>query len=59
MANSSSSRRTELRVAVAGLGAIGRKVAEALDQGIEGLTLAAVSAQWDDALARLKAFVEQ
>jgi aspartate dehydrogenase len=45
MANSSSSRRTDLRVAVAGLGAIGRKVAEALDQGIEGLTLAAVSAQ--------------
>jgi aspartate dehydrogenase len=45
MVNSSSSRRTDLRVAVAGLGAIGRKVAEALDQGIDGLTLAAVSAQ--------------
>jgi aspartate dehydrogenase len=34
-----------LRVAIAGLGPIGKKVAEALDQGIDGLTLAAVSAQ--------------
>jgi len=34
-----------LRVAIAGLGPIGKKVAEALDQGIEGLSLAAVSAQ--------------
>jgi aspartate dehydrogenase len=33
-----------LRIAVAGLGAIGLKVAEALDQGIPGCTLAAVSA---------------
>src|ERR1700735_4879021 len=33
------------RVAIAGLGPIGKKVAEALDQGIDGLTLAAVSAQ--------------
>jgi aspartate dehydrogenase len=32
-----------LRVAVAGLGAIGSKVATALDQGIEGLTLSAVA----------------
>ena len=33
------------RVAVAGLGAIGIKIVEALDQGIDGLALAAVSAQ--------------
>ena len=37
-----------MRVAVVGLGAIGTKVAEALDRGIEGLTLAAVSAQNPD-----------
>src|SRR5258707_10915385 len=36
---------TNLRVAVAGLGAIGTKVAEALDQGINGLALSAVSVQ--------------
>jgi len=34
-----------LRVAVAGLGPIGTKVAEALDRGIDGLVLVAVSAQ--------------
>src|SRR5580692_1693578 len=34
-----------LRVAIAGLGPSGKKVAEALDQGIDGLTLTAVSAQ--------------
>jgi aspartate dehydrogenase len=34
-----------LRVAVAGLGAIGSKVVEALDRGIDGLVLAAVSVQ--------------
>jgi aspartate dehydrogenase len=34
-----------LRVAIAGLGPIGKKVAEALDQGIDGLSLTAVSAQ--------------
>jgi aspartate dehydrogenase len=33
------------RVAIAGFGAIGRVVAEALDRGIDGLTLAAVSAR--------------
>src|ERR1700687_3801567 len=33
-----------LKVAVAGLGAIGLKVAEALDRGIPGCVLAAVSA---------------
>ena len=36
--------RPPLRVAVAGLGAIGLKVAEALDRGIPGCVLAAVSA---------------
>ena len=33
------------RVAVAGFGAIGKVVAEALDRGIDGLELAAVSAR--------------
>ncbi|QPF86453.1 aspartate dehydrogenase [Bradyrhizobium genosp. L] len=36
--------RTKTRVAVAGLGAIGADVVRALDQGIEGLMLVAVSA---------------
>src|SRR5258707_10548153 len=45
MADSSKSARTRVRVAVVGLGAIGTKVAEALDRGIDGLVLAAVSAQ--------------
>ena len=36
--------KAPLRVAVAGLGAIGQKVAEALDRGIPGCVLAAVSA---------------
>jgi aspartate dehydrogenase len=35
----------ELRVAIGGFGAIGKVVAQRLDQGIEGLTLAAVSAR--------------
>lgn len=39
------SSRTDLRVAVAGLGAIGTRVVEALDHGIDGLVLAAISAQ--------------
>jgi aspartate dehydrogenase len=34
-----------MRVAIAGLGPIGTKVAEALDRGIDGLVLTAVSAQ--------------
>jgi aspartate dehydrogenase len=38
------SQQTALRVAVAGLGAIGLKVAQALDKGIPGCVLAAVSA---------------
>jgi len=33
----------ELRVAIAGLGSIGTKIASALDQGIEGLVLSAVA----------------
>jgi len=37
-----------LKVAIVGLGAIGRKVAEALDRGIDGLALVAVSAQHPD-----------
>jgi aspartate dehydrogenase len=45
MANSLKSPQTKSRVAIAGLGAIGRKVAEALDRGIDGLALVAVSAQ--------------
>ena len=35
----------ELRVAIGGFGAIGKKVAEALDRGLPGLRLAAVSAR--------------
>jgi aspartate dehydrogenase len=45
MANSSTGSVPDLRVAIVGLGAIGRKVAAALDHGIAGLTLVAVSAQ--------------
>jgi aspartate dehydrogenase len=55
MANASNSPQ---RVAVAGLGAIGIKIVEALDQGIDGLVLAAVSVQnptkHQQFLARLK-----
>lgn len=36
-------KQGSLRVAIAGLGSIGTKVATALDQGIEGLTLSAVA----------------
>jgi aspartate dehydrogenase len=45
MANFSKSTGAALRVAIAGLGPIGKKVAEALDRDIEGLVLSAVSAQ--------------
>lgn len=45
MANSSTGPAPDPRVAIVGLGAIGRKVAQALDQGIAGLALVAVSAQ--------------
>lgn len=34
---------SDLRIAIAGLGSIGTKIASALDQGIEGLTLSAVA----------------
>jgi aspartate dehydrogenase len=39
----SNSSRPNLRVAIAGLGAIGLKLAKALDEGIPGLTLTAVA----------------
>jgi aspartate dehydrogenase len=45
MADLSKSRPTDVRVAVVGLGAIGIRVVEALDRGIDGLVLAAVSVQ--------------
>ena len=45
MADSSKSRPADVRVAVVGLGAIGIRVVEALDAGIDGLVLAAVSVQ--------------
>jgi len=45
MANFSKTPAANLRVAIAGLGPIGKSVAEALDRGIDGLVLAAVSAQ--------------
>jgi aspartate dehydrogenase len=58
MADSSGNGRGNRRVAVVGLGPIGRKVVEALDQGMPGLVLAAVSVQdpakHRDFLARLK-----
>jgi aspartate dehydrogenase len=58
MADSSGNVRGNQRVAVVGLGPIGRKVVEALDQGMPGLVLAAVSVQdpakHRDFLARLK-----
>jgi aspartate dehydrogenase len=45
MANSLKISTGDLRVAVVGLGPIGIKVVEALDQGIDGLVLVAVSVQ--------------
>jgi aspartate dehydrogenase len=45
MANLEKSVRPDLRVAVVGLGAIGTRVVEALDRGIDGLVLTAVSVQ--------------
>lgn len=45
MANLTKGAEKDLRVAIAGLGPIGRGAAEALDQGIDGLSLAAVSVQ--------------
>jgi aspartate dehydrogenase len=45
MTNASKSSWTDVRVAVAGLGPIGKRVVEALDQGMNGLVLSAVSVQ--------------
>ena len=45
MPNDLNAARPKLRVAVAGLGAIGTKVAEALDRGIDGMVLVAVAVQ--------------
>ena len=45
MAHLQNSTRPDLRVAVVGLGAIGIRVVEALDRGIDGLVLTAVSVQ--------------
>ena len=45
MADSAGNTARDQRVAVVGLGPIGRKVVEALDKGIDGLVLAAVSVQ--------------
>lgn len=42
---SPAKRDTELRVAIGGLGTVGTVVAQRLDAGIDGLTLAAVSAR--------------
>jgi aspartate dehydrogenase len=57
MADTAANRRDNQRVAVVGLGPIGRKVVQALDKGIDGLVLAAVSVQepakHHDFLARL------
>jgi aspartate dehydrogenase len=48
MADLSKSAPIPSRVAIAGLGSIGRTVAEALDGGIDGLVLVAVAAQHPD-----------
>jgi aspartate dehydrogenase len=48
MTNPDKHSRPELRIAVAGLGAIGARVVEALDRGIDGLVLTAVSVQNPD-----------
>ncbi|MDO9059159.1 MAG: aspartate dehydrogenase [Bradyrhizobium sp.] len=45
MANAENSLPPDLRIAVVGLGAIGTRVVEALDRGIDGLALTAVSVQ--------------
>ena len=45
MANLSESPKGKLRVAIAGLGPIGKGAAEALDAGIDGLVLTAVAVQ--------------
>src|SRR4051794_12411891 len=51
--------KAPLRVALAGLGAIGLKVAEALDRGIPGCVLAAVSANDRDKAAKRLAHLDR
>ena len=48
----SQSQKSPLRVAIAGLGAVGLKLAHELDGGIDGLSLVAVSARDKDAAAQ-------
>src|SRR5207248_2380338 len=43
MTDKRAAEPSDLRVAIAGLGSIGTRIATALDQGIEGLTLSAVA----------------
>jgi len=43
MTDGRASKPGDLRVAIAGLGSIGTKIAAAIDQGVEGLTLSAVA----------------
>lgn len=55
--SSGSAQSLPMRVAIAGLGAVGLKIAEALDQGVPGCVLAAVSARdRERALARVARF---
>jgi len=56
MAEGSNSTRPDLRVAIVGLGPIGRSVAQAIDRGIMGLTLVALSAEHPD---RHRGFVSE
>ena len=58
MSNDSRSGRPPLRVAIAGLGAVGQKIAETLDKGVPGTVLAAVSARDREAAARRLAHLE-
>jgi aspartate dehydrogenase len=50
--NRINGQRQPVRVAIAGLGAVGLKIAKALDAGIAGCTLTAVSARDKDAAAK-------
>lgn len=55
--NNSAAAATTMRVAIASLGAVGLKLAQVLDAGIDGYRLAAVSARnLDAAVDRLAAF---
>lgn len=59
MNNVSKGARQDMRVAIVGLGPIGKKVAQALDEGIDGMVLSAVAVNHPDKhrqfLATLKA----